>query len=124
MKVELKSFENIIMTDFKEPFLIGFTAETFFDFEGNSYRLEKGSERYVYLFEIFGKHMYVLEDYLLDALLSEEIQTLKSGEIYEHGYPESRLIPKNHYEDCNDYFLDNVRDSFNEKIDRVLREYM
>lgn len=124
MEVELKSFENTIITDSRAPFFVGFISETYFDFEGNLYKIKKESKKYLYIFEIFGKHMYVLEDYLIDTLLSEEIQTLKSGEIYEHGYPEGRLIPQNHYEDCNDCFLDSVKESFNEKIDRILRDYM
>ena len=37
----------------------------------------------------------------------------EDGSIYEHGYPESRLIPSSHYEDCNEEYSKIISNASN-----------
>lgn len=55
-------------------------------------------------------------------ILQDAIEDIESGNIYEHGYPESRLIPSNYYELCEETFIDNVICDISEETSKVLRE--
>ena len=59
---------------------------------------------------------------LLKELLCDEIESIRSGEIYEHGYPESRLIPQDHYKLCEKSFIENVVYDISEEISSLLKE--
>jgi len=58
---------------------------------------------------------------LLEEYLSDYIQKIGSGEIYEHGYPEARLIPANHCKECEESFIDMVIDEVLEDVRGVLQ---
>lgn len=55
-------------------------------------------------------------------MLHDAIEDIRSGNIYEHGYPESRLIPSNFYELCEDAFIDKVVCDIAEETSKILRE--
>lgn len=59
-------------------------------------------------------------DNLLEEYLSDYVQKMRNGEIYEHGYPESRLIPSSHWTDCEEDFIDSVIEEVSEKIRAIL----
>lgn len=123
MKIELKSIDNFIFNDTKELQFTGITKSTHKDCDGNTYKLESDSEKYLFFTEIFGARMFVSESHLLETLLLEQIQDIKSSDIYEHGYTEGRLIPSSHKESCEESLLSTVKDSLCEKIDDVLSQY-
>lgn len=123
MKIELKTIDNFVFNDTKELQFTGITKSTHKDCDGNTYKLESDSEKYLFFAEILGARMFVSENHLLETLLSEQIQDVKSRDIYNHGYPESRLIPSNHKESCEEGLLETVKEDLCEKIDDVLSQY-
>lgn len=58
----------------------------------------------------------------ITKMLHDAIEDIKSGNIHEHGYPESRLIPSNHYELSEDVFVDKVVCDIAEETSKILRE--
>lgn len=63
-----------------------------------------------------------LED--IKRILMSASEAIASGEIYEHGYPESRLIPPNFYEDCEDGCIGYVNDDISVIVDEYLRGFI
>lgn len=57
------------------------------------------------------------------ALLSIAVRDRESQEIYEHGYPEARLIPSNHTEICESSQQEQLLEAINELLTEVLGEY-
>ena len=65
----------------------------------------------------------ILNKELLEEVLSEYIEQVESGSIYEDGYPESELIPTNHKEVSEECFLDYVIQEVSEAVEEILNEY-
>lgn len=65
----------------------------------------------------------VSEESLLHSLLRSYIESIQSGEIYDHGYPERRLIPSDHVEQCQESFLETVIEDITDKVSNIIREY-
>lgn len=61
---------------------------------------------------------------LLEKLLEKEISLLENKDIYDNGYPESRLIPSNFFENCEDTFIEETKEEICELIEEILREYI
>lgn len=60
----------------------------------------------------------------IKRLLVSTSEAIANGEIYEHGYPESRLIPPNFYEDCEDGCIGYVNDNISVIVDEYLRGFI
>lgn len=93
------------------------------DIHGNEYELKADEEKYCLVQTIGDISIFASEEYLLSVLLRDSIEDVESGVIYDHGYPEGRLIPSNHHEMCQEEFLMHVKDDFNEKIENVIGQY-
>jgi hypothetical protein len=63
----------------------------------------------------------------LEILMGKLAETLKGatdaivrGDIYDHGYPEARLIPFNHEKLCQEAIIEEVIEDISEKITEYL----
>ena len=56
----------------------------------------------------------------VENILKNATEAIENNEIYEHGYPEARLIPANHVEICQDEFKGFVVDDISEIIEVYL----
>lgn len=93
------------------------------DINGTEYELENNSQKYCLFKRLENMSIFVSEEYLLNVLLNDYIGEIQSGDIYSHGYPEGRLIPSNHIEMCQDYFLESVTSDIEEKIINIIHEF-
>ena len=93
------------------------------DINDTEYELKNNEDKYYYLDKLGDNSIFVSESYLLDALLSDYIKNIESNDIYEHGYPESRLVPSNHYESCQESYLEYVLNEVSEKVSNVISSY-
>jgi hypothetical protein len=64
------------------------------------------------------------QDELLELLLKGYIDAIENKDIYDHGYPEARLIPANFYENCEDSVIKEAKEDISELIENKLREFM
>ena len=124
-KIQLENLKNIIIleNEIEANSFIGFEVEHKQDFKGNKYEILKSEEIYYSLGIILGNKVYAREDYLLEVLLTNEINAIADKDIYQHGYPESRLIPSDFYETCNESLLEEAKDRMNEQIENILNDY-
>lgn len=102
---------------------IGYTTVKKTDVNGKEYELLDKEMKYIYFDNIFGNNLFVSEDFLLYTLTQEYIGNIEDGSIYEHGYPESRLIPSTHEKDCQDALIDEVMITLESKIIAILESY-
>ena len=102
---------------------MGYTVVANVDIHGNKYELKDGEEKYYLLTKIEGTSVFVSEARLLHTLLREYIKDIESGRIYDHGYPESRLIPANHSESCEESIRDYASSNVSEKVEAILGDY-
>ena len=124
-KVKLEELKNILLAS-KEiacKRFIGFVTSEHFDIFNTKYELEKSKEEYFYLTDILDKKMFVSKTFLLETLLTKEADMILNNEIYEHGYPEARLIPSDFYEKCQEDFVQNTIQEIGEEIENLLNEY-
>lgn len=56
----------------------------------------------------------------IEDLLKQANDVILGGVIYEHGYPESRLIPAKHKQDCEQICTEH----YVEQITEVVTEYL
>ena len=122
-RIKLNELSNIIFLNSKEDIITGYTTDKRKDILGIDYELLKEEQKYIYLFSLEKNRFYLLELFLLDRLLLEDIKLIQSGEIYDHGYPESRLILSNHYETCRESFLNTLKEEFCDKIETIISDY-
>ncbi len=52
----------------------------------------------------------------IKSIIEEVTEVVESGEIYEHGYPENRLIPTRHEEECREYTIEYTMELIKEKV--------
>lgn len=123
MKIELKTIDNFVFNDTKELQFTGVTKSTHKDCDGNEYKLESDSEKYLFLTTIFGRKMFISETCLLETLLSQELKDIEDGSIYDHGYPESRLIPADHEKRCQESLIESIEGGLCAKIYDVVSQY-
>ena len=122
-EIKLKELlDTVILSDIKDDVFIGFETHIKFDSLGEKYEIRGTSENYYKLGKILEETIYVSETHMFNMLLSEKINEISSGEIYSHGYPESRLIPSTHMRDCQEAHLDNLLCEFEEKISSIVSE--
>lgn len=123
MKVELKSIDNFVFNDTKELQFTGVVKSTHIDCDGKEYKLESDSEKYLFLTTIFGRRMFISETCLLETLLSQELEDIEDGSIYNHGYPESRLVPADHKKRCEESLIESIEESLCAKVYDVVSQY-
>jgi len=56
----------------------------------------------------------------IKTLLERATENIENKEIYEHGYPEARLIPSDFYKKCEE----NHKEFFIEEIKEIVEEYL
>jgi len=56
----------------------------------------------------------------ITGILEGATQAIENREIYEHGYPEGRLIPAGFWEDCQDGHKELVV----EAVSEIVRDYL
>lgn len=59
----------------------------------------------------------------IENILKNATEAIENNEIYEHGYPEARLIPANHIENCQDEFKAFVVEDISEIIEEYLESF-
>jgi len=123
MRIKLDELKDIVFLNCKEEIFTGYTTKLVKDIYNNDYEILGTEEKYIYLYETLGTKTYISETLLLETLLIKEISTIDDGTIYEHGYPESRLIPSNHYAERREGLLENVIEDVSDKIREILEGY-
>ena len=127
-KIILKEFYDFLYRcNINEDF-VGVKVLDKVDMLGNKYVEPVQECNYVFLGDITDKNddgvnLFITEHKLIEVLLKKYIKEIEDGSIYEHGYPEGRLIPSSHYEDCNEGYRTIVKDEICELVDNVLSEY-
>ncbi len=123
-KIKLDKLNDIIVNSlYGINSFIGYTVTKHLDVNQTKYELKDKEKKYCYLTSFDDYNIFVSEDLLLRALLDDYIELAKSGEIYAHGYPESRLIPSNHTETCQSEFLDSINNDILDKVSNIISEY-
>ena len=123
-KIKLEELNNIMLLKENDSPIIGFTTKKLIDDFGSEYELIEAEEEYFYVEKMLDRNIYMNKTCLLNTLLSKQISMIENNEIYEHGYPESRLIPSNFYESCQSDFISSVQEEFSEKIEEILYDHM
>jgi len=123
-KIKLDKLNDVIINSLHDVnSFMGYTVTKHFDINQREYELKDREKKYYYLISFSDYKIFVSEDLLLRALLEDYIELIESGEIYSHGYPESRLIPSNHTETCQNEFLDSVNQDIMNKVSNIISEY-
>lgn len=124
MKILLEKLDDIIIkNDCEFKSFIGYNVTNHKDVNGIKYQLKKDEEKYYPIKKIDNMTIFVSESHLLNTLLNDYIDEIESESIYEHGYPESRLIPTNFREDCQESHLAHITDIITDKVSGVITEY-
>lgn len=63
-----------------------------------------------------------MDEILLEEAIEEELKPLVNKEIFEHGYPEARMIPSDHYEKCLEEFKEELKEKVNDAIDNIVHD--
>jgi len=121
-KIKLESLQEIVFLNESHDKFVGYTTNKHKDIFNKPYELAGIEEYYYFVTTIADSYMYVNRTKLFEILPTKEIDMINSNEIYEHGYPESRLIPSNHYTECQDMFIESVQNDISEIINEILRE--
>ena len=127
-KIILKEFYDFLYRYTINEDFVGVKVLDKVDMLGNEYVEPVQECNYVFLGDITDKNddgfnLFITEHKLIEVLLKKYIKEIEDGSIYEHGYPESRLIPSSHYEDCNEEYSKIVKEEICELVDNVLSEY-
>ena len=93
------------------------------DIHGVEYELKNKEQKYYLIKKFDNMSIFISEEHLLNTLLSDYIDNIKSGSLYDHGYPESRLIPSDHHEKCQEYFIEEIIETISEKINNIVEQY-
>lgn len=118
--VKLEDLNDYVsINETKGDNFIGYTTETNRDINGKEYELEVDREKYCYLGNQLGNYIFISQTRLIESLLQDDIDAVDSGKIYEHGYPESRLVPVDHTESCEEVLKNNIMEEFETKVDNI-----
>ena len=123
VNIQLDELNEFILSKCKEDSFNGFTTVSKIDINNNTYELKNDEQKYIFLVEILGNRIFASEDCMLECLLKDHINAIENREIYEHGYPEARLIPHNHTQDCEEESFNFITGEFNDKIKNILNQY-
>ena len=127
-KIILKEFCDFLYRYTINEDFVGVKVLDKVDMLGNEYVEPVQECNYVFLGDMTDKNedgvnLFIAEHKLIKVLLRKYIKEIEDGSIYEHGYPEGRLIPSSHYEDCNEQYSATIKDEICELVDSVLSEY-
>ena len=123
VNIKLEELNEFILSKCEEDSFNGFTTVRKTDINNNKYELKDDEQKYIFLVEILGNRIFASEDYMLECLLKDHIGAIENLEIYEHGYPEGRLIPHNHTQNCEEETFEFITGEFNDKIKNILNQY-
>lgn len=123
-KIKLEELNNVVLLKENHSPIIGFTTKKLIDDFGSEYELIEAEEEYFYVEQMLDRSIYMNKTWLFTTLLSKQISMIENNEIYENGYPESRLIPSNFYESRQSEFISLVQEEFSEKIEEILSDHM
>lgn len=123
-KIKLEELSNIVFLKENDSPIAGFTTKKLIDDFGSEYELIDAEEEYFYIERMLDHSIYISKTCLFNTLLSKQIAMIESNEIYEHGYPESRLLPSDFYESCQTGLISLTQEEFSNKIEDVLHEHM
>lgn len=119
-KIKLEKLEDFISTNKTDgENFVGYTSTIHYDMNGDEYELQDSECVYCYLGSQLGNNIFISRSVLFESLLQKEIDSVENGDIYSHGYPESRLIPENHAEQCQEAFINEITDSISDDIDNT-----
>lgn len=112
--------ETIILSndESKSDFFRGFTTKKERDINNVEHEFLDEEDMYYKVTDIFDGGLYMREGRVVDILMSIPRADYEDGDIYAHGYPESRLVPQNHGADSEEAFVEGYIENFSE----VLRE--
>ena len=122
-KIKLSKLNDIVIKEIDEDYFIGFSVTKHTDVNGITYELKDMEEKYYFLTKFGENKIFISETHLLYTLLGEYINNIESNDIYAHGYPESRLIPSNHHEECQKYYLEQIQEDITEKVSDIINQY-
>ena len=123
-RVKLEKLNDIISTNTDDlSSFIGFDVIRNTDINNVEYELKGDEDKYHFLCKFGDNAVFVSESHLLQTLLGEYIDDIESGDIYSHGYPESRLIPSDHNERCQESCLEQILVDITEKVSDIIEQY-
>ena len=122
-KIKLEELNDIIISNIDVGYFAGYNVTEHKDVNGLKYELKDEEEQYYFLGKFHDSKVFVSESHLLHMLLGEYIDDIESRDIYAHGYPEGRLIPSDHHEKCQEYFLEKIQEEIAEKVDNAVSHY-
>lgn len=59
---------------------------------------------------------------MLEEAIEDELTPLINRSIFDHGFPESRLVPSNFYEECLSLFLEELKEKICDEIDNIVHD--
>lgn len=122
-KIKVTDFPNNYLSELTENEITLYSVIKKKDINGVEYEILDKEFKYCNVTKVFGKTLYMSKEYLLEVVLAKDLEPLINKEIFEHGYPEGRLVPSNHYESCIEYFTDEIKETFNDMIDNLINDY-
>lgn len=120
-KIKLDELKEVIIlneSDTDKDFFTGFTTKVRTDIDGVAHEFLDEEDTYYRVVDIFDGTMFMKEGRVIDILMSIPEDEYENGDIYAHGYPESRLVPQDHGNDSEEAFVEQYVENFSE----VLRE--
>lgn len=115
-KRKMKNLDDVILlTDMKEKVFEGYTTYEKADLEGKNRTFKDETLKYYLVTSILDGNLYISKDKLGDVITGEAQMDGADG-IYEHGYPEERLVPSNHKEESEEKFFNHYIEEFEDLI--------
>jgi hypothetical protein len=122
-KVKVKEFTREYLSEINEPQIALYTVQEHKDIEGVKYTTLKEQRTYCKVCSMFGVFLYVEKRSLLRAVIEKDLEPLIDNSIYEHGYPESRLIPSDHYSNCLTVFTEDLTENIKDMIVDIIHDH-
>lgn len=106
--IKVLKINTTMIFPLKEKVLRVYTVIKKVDHEGTQYEKIKEEAILCRVCDVLESGLYVTRLQLIESFLHEELEDLKSGVVFEHGYPEERLVPRNHKEECLEIFREDA----------------
>ena len=123
MRIKVEKLPNEYLSELTESEITLYTTVENTDINGIKFETLGTECKYCNVTNILGQTLYMSKEYLLDVLLSKDLEPLINKSIFNHGYPEGRLTPSNHYEECLEHFSEEIKEEFNDMLDNIINDY-
>lgn len=126
-RVKLSELEDVIFQCgkiTKEHFIVGYTTQTKLSIDNKKFEVLGFEKNYVKVVEMGNNAIYISEEKLVELFLVKYIKSIQDGSIYEHGYPESRLIPSDFKEKCEEGLFNEIMEEFKDIAKDILEYYI